>query len=173
MSEGGHGAKESEFRNIRSMFTRIVTALCIFAALGLVGWAVVIKEVTSVQAALLLFVGLLLLICIQELISSIGTEPPEIVSNWGGLGGGLGGWRMSRSLALLLVTIVLAGILYGLATADLRHRSVAVSPSSSTTKSAGDATTPAAPGAKTAGADKASPPQKDAAPTVQSQKDAK
>jgi hypothetical protein len=36
--------------------------------------------------------------------------PPEIETHWGGIGGGLGGWRMSRSLGYLLVAMVLAAL---------------------------------------------------------------
>jgi hypothetical protein len=35
--------------------------------------------------------------------------PIEIESNWGGLGGGLGGWRLSAAAALVLVTLAFAG----------------------------------------------------------------
>jgi len=34
--------------------------------------------------------------------------PPEFRSNWGGLGGGLGGWELSRSAVLLLVALAFA-----------------------------------------------------------------
>ncbi|MEY2563752.1 MAG: hypothetical protein QOH88_1945 [Verrucomicrobiota bacterium] len=40
---------------------------------------------------------------------------PQIETHWGGIGGALGGWRMSRSLGYLLVSILLAilcGILF-------------------------------------------------------------
>lgn len=36
--------------------------------------------------------------------------PPEIETHWGGIGGGLGGWRMSRSLGYLLVAMALAAL---------------------------------------------------------------
>jgi len=36
-------------------------------------------------------------------------EPVELRSNWGGLGGGLGGWRLSRPAVLLLLALALAG----------------------------------------------------------------
>lgn len=38
---------------------------------------------------------------------------PQIETHWGGIGGGLGGWRMSTSLGYLLVAIVLM-LLFGL-----------------------------------------------------------
>jgi len=34
---------------------------------------------------------------------------PEFRSNWGGLGGGLGGWELSRSAVLLVVALAFAG----------------------------------------------------------------
>jgi hypothetical protein len=36
--------------------------------------------------------------------------PPEIETHWGGIGGGLGGWRMSRSLGYLLVALGLSAL---------------------------------------------------------------
>jgi len=36
--------------------------------------------------------------------------PPEIETHWGGIGGGLGGWRMSRSLGYLLVAMALSAL---------------------------------------------------------------
>lgn len=37
-------------------------------------------------------------------------EWPRLETNWGGLGGGLGGWRMSPALACLLGALVFGGV---------------------------------------------------------------
>lgn len=37
-------------------------------------------------------------------------EPPAVESHWGGFGGGLGGWRISSSLAYLLAALFLGGL---------------------------------------------------------------
>jgi hypothetical protein len=38
-------------------------------------------------------------------------DSPRLEHHWGGLGGGLGGWRVSPSLAYLLLTVALASLL--------------------------------------------------------------
>src|SRR5262249_51039509 len=46
-------------------------------------------------------------------VRSLETEKRLFIeSHWGGLGGGLGGWRVSRSLTYLLVTVPLALLLW-------------------------------------------------------------
>lgn len=43
----------------------------------------------------------------------LGREPIEFQGNWGGFGGGMGGWRISRSLGLLIATMIF-GTLFAL-----------------------------------------------------------
>lgn len=51
--------------------------------------------------------------CFQKLSASLN-QPPSLESSWGGLGGGLGGWKMSPSLTwlimALLTTVLFAGV---------------------------------------------------------------
>ncbi len=42
-------------------------------------------------------------------IEATAQEPVELRSTWGGLGGGLGGWRLSRPAVLLLLALAMAG----------------------------------------------------------------
>jgi hypothetical protein len=57
-------------------------------------------------------VGALLLLgfwgfqCFKRLSAALDVEQPGIETSWGGLGGSLGGWSMSKSLAWLLVTLL-------------------------------------------------------------------
>ena len=44
--------------------------------------------------------------CIQSIREGDGIG---LESNWGGFGGGLGGWRMTRAASLALLVVVLAG----------------------------------------------------------------
>ncbi len=55
------------------------------------------------QTILLIIVGLLLLILIGALIHSLSRgETVSVDSHWGGLGGGIAGWRLSAPLVYLL-----------------------------------------------------------------------
>ena len=53
--------------------------------------------------------GVFLLLFIFQLL--FRADAPQIVSHWGGFGGGLGGWRLSPSAAFLLAAIVLSILL--------------------------------------------------------------
>jgi len=44
------------------------------------------------------------------LIQLVRGDGPQIESHWGGFGGGLGGWRLSPSAALLIITLVLSSM---------------------------------------------------------------
>jgi hypothetical protein len=60
----------------------------------------------AVAGALLLIVSALL----WGFRQSARDEPPRIESHWGGLGGGLGGWRMSASLGYLIAALAFGGM---------------------------------------------------------------
>jgi len=62
-----------------------------------------LSEIPSPKTILLLIAGLLLLILIGALIRSLTRgESVSIDSHWGGLGGGIAGWRLSAPLVYLL-----------------------------------------------------------------------
>ena len=42
-------------------------------------------------------------------VTALETDPMELQSGWGGLGGGLGGWRLSRPTVLILLALAFAG----------------------------------------------------------------
>jgi uncharacterized membrane protein len=48
----------------------------------------------------------------RTFIEATRFEPVGIDSNWGGFGGGLTGWSLSRSLSLLVVLLLLASFIY-------------------------------------------------------------
>lgn len=43
-------------------------------------------------------------------VAALETDPMELQSGWGGLGGGLGGWRVSRPTVLILLALAFAGV---------------------------------------------------------------
>lgn len=73
--------------------------LALFAALAALG--VSLGQIGVVRALLLVAFCTAALIALFMTISALETEAVELRSSWGGLGGGLGGWRISRPLALL------------------------------------------------------------------------
>lgn len=60
----------------------------------------------------LILAGLLIVVSrlIYSVLSTNKDEPPRFQSHWGGFGGGLGGWQMSRSLAYLLAATIFAAL---------------------------------------------------------------
>jgi hypothetical protein len=51
----------------------------------------------------------------QKLGTALDEQPPGIETSWGGLGGSLGGWSMSKSLAWLLITLLTVVLFAGVA----------------------------------------------------------
>lgn len=69
-------------------------------------------EVTFVWAAALTFFAIITFVFARSFLGALSKgDTPQVESSWGGFGGGLGGWRVSSSLALLLATLVSAGML--------------------------------------------------------------
>jgi hypothetical protein len=84
-------------------------ALLHCALLTLLGLAIYKHEITYLEAALLAVLGGPVLGFSWVFSSSVIKDgPPQIESNWGGLGGGFGGWRLSESFAYLLCALTLA-----------------------------------------------------------------
>lgn len=79
----------------------VVLPLAVVAAsLGHLAWANAIVLVGLVPLAVFL---------VLRTIEALDTERLEVDTHWGGLGGGMGGWRMSRAAVLLLLAIVTTG----------------------------------------------------------------
>jgi len=77
--------------------------------LGFAGFAVYRNEVPALWGAGLALLGGLALWFSWMFVVSVEQEgPPQVESNWAGLGGGLGGWRFSASLIYALCALTLA-----------------------------------------------------------------
>jgi hypothetical protein len=77
--------------------------------LAFAGFAVYRGEVPALWGAGLALLGGLALWFSWLFVVSVEQEgPPQIESNWAGLGGGLGGWRFSASLVYALCALTLA-----------------------------------------------------------------
>ena len=87
----------------------MVPALLLCALLALLGLATYKHEISALEGALLAIPGGLALWFSWVFVGSMTTDgPPQIESNWGGLGGGMGGWRFSASLVYVLCALTFA-----------------------------------------------------------------
>jgi uncharacterized membrane protein len=92
---------------IAAVFT-IVTA----GAIALIVWAFWIQAISSTQAAYLVLLCSLFTVNFILFLRSIEVENRlGIESHWGGLGGGLGGWRISSSVTFLIITVAIFALL--------------------------------------------------------------
>ena len=86
-----------------------VPALLLCALLALLGAATYKHEISALEGALLAIPGGLALWFSWIFVGSMAIDgPPQIESNWGGLGGGMGGWRFSASLVYVLCALTFA-----------------------------------------------------------------
>ena len=98
------------------------------AAIGFIGYAVYLQAISLIHAAYLILLCTLLAASLMLFLAAIAQEGRiSIESNWGGLGGGLGGWRVSSSLTFLCSTAALFALLVMAVSAepaapDLRER---------------------------------------------------
>jgi hypothetical protein len=89
-------------------------AFPIYAVAFLVGLLLVaaafFHELALSRIAVLIVLGPAALLAATRTIELLGRgDAVELQSRWGGLGGGLGGWRLSPAASLLLLTLFLAG----------------------------------------------------------------
>jgi hypothetical protein len=55
----------------------------------------------------------------MQLVSAIGqNQPIELRNRGGGLGGSIGGWRISAPFGLIIVLLILVGAMVGIAQVD-------------------------------------------------------
>jgi hypothetical protein len=73
-------------------------------------WSSITREdvVPAGYAVALLLLLMLTATLVWRFIWELGRDTPRIESHWGGLGGGLGGWELSRSLVYLLASVSFA-----------------------------------------------------------------
>lgn len=85
-------------------FSPIVIGAFLFALPGAVG-----HEISFLSGTVLVLLALGEFITVSYLVHLLRIgESIELESKWGGLGGGLGGWRMSPAAGLLVLAIALA-----------------------------------------------------------------
>lgn len=78
---------------------------------GFLGFAVYRHETSSLLAALLVFMGGLTAWFLALFLQAVDKDgPPHFETNWGGIGGGLGGWRFSASLIYLICFFVAGAV---------------------------------------------------------------
>jgi hypothetical protein len=93
---------------VKRSATGWLTALGIAIAGGLLLAGVLTDDAKPVPAALILLLGagaLFTIIAAAERL--IAGSEVEVSSHWGGLGGSLGGWRISQTAILLLLALIL------------------------------------------------------------------
>jgi hypothetical protein len=85
----------------------IVAGLIIVSAALLLAEAVRVGPLRPVEAALILICGALTVVAALFAIDSLASgEGLRFDSHWGGLGGGMGGWRLSPGSTLVLLTLI-------------------------------------------------------------------
>jgi hypothetical protein len=89
---------------------RPVRAMAISAAAGAIAVAALrADDLPHAYAVLLAFFGLAALVAICNAAARLNEgDTLEFVTHWGGLGGGLGGWRLSPAAGLVVLAIVSA-----------------------------------------------------------------
>jgi hypothetical protein len=95
----------------RSWLQGLAPSILILALVGFLGIAASRGELKASVAALLAFLGGLTAWFIVLFLRAVDTDgPPQFETNWGGLGGGLGGWRFSASLIYLICAFVVGSV---------------------------------------------------------------
>jgi hypothetical protein len=89
-------------------------------AIGMITYAVWTGATPALRGAFLDFLCILLVANFTLFLRSIEADKRiSVESEWGGLGGGLGGWRVSASLTFLLISAALFAVLATLINADV------------------------------------------------------
>lgn len=91
------------------------------ATTGLIVFGAAKGGIAAVPAGLVaLFASLAILFALETFRSLEAGEGFAVESHWGGLGGGLGGWRISRPLIFLTAALVCAGLTFAVADPHLQ-----------------------------------------------------
>jgi hypothetical protein len=92
----------------------------LLVANGLVVFGAIKGALTIPAAALLaLFVSLTILFAVETVRSLEHGDGFAVDSHWGGLGGGLGGWQVSRPFMFLIAALACAGLTFAVASPHL------------------------------------------------------
>jgi hypothetical protein len=94
-----------------------VVALAVLGA-GLL-WAVKLNQLTPVKAALIAPLAVVTLVLAFETIAEVRrNDGLSFENNWGGVGGGLGGWRLSTAAVLTVLLLLFTSATIGVALYD-------------------------------------------------------
>lgn len=108
MVHDGSAGNGSGYREI----ALVVSVLAGAALVALAVWAADAGRLPAAQAVLLVVLGALAVASFGMFIHSLGGgDGVGVESHWGGIGGGVGGWRVTTPLIFLLLTIFFAGLL--------------------------------------------------------------
>jgi hypothetical protein len=133
----------------------IVLGIAFAGIVALLYVAVAQEQIKALPAALVLICGTLTLLAGSYALDGlVRGDAIEISSHWGGLGGGLGGWRLSPISTLLLLALVFLGatIAAGIERAQLPGGSANESTSNTTANAARETPPGARLGSPAAGA---------------------
>lgn len=100
--------------------------------------------VPPARAALLAILGVISLMLAFALIEMMARDGFTFESHWGGLGGGMSGWRLSRSVILAVLLLIVTGGTVGVAVMPLSGTSVEPKPGAGSADSQADAAKPSA-----------------------------
>jgi hypothetical protein len=93
--------------------TAFVPVAVIMAVSAFIGIAVYRREMSTSRAAILILTVSLTVWFLNLFLQAVSLDgPPHFETNWGGLGGGLGGWRASTSLIYLLCCLVSGTLIF-------------------------------------------------------------
>lgn len=88
----------------------LVMAALFVALAAATGWALWLGRLDSVAAIAAVVLGGLAIASFGLFVFSLeGGEGVGVESHWGGLGGSVGGWRLTTPLVFLLLTVFFAG----------------------------------------------------------------
>jgi len=94
-------------------FLQVLYLLGIAAGVAAIAWAVAFERLPALQGGYLMLCAVLTGASFFKFLQSLDQENFMFIeSHWGGLGGGLGGWRVSRSLTYFVTTAGLAVLLW-------------------------------------------------------------
>jgi len=151
-------------RSIKMVPPWTVVAVICLAIVGLVG--ALAQSIDFIQAMLILLLGSAALVAMAQVIDRLQRgESIELQSHWGGLGGAIGGWRLSPVTSLLLLALILTGSAIGVGVGGGKkgEQDSKINPPANAVKDAGKDVSKAAPKGA-AGGQASEPPAKTETP---------
>jgi hypothetical protein len=101
-----------KFRHERPAISWVYVALFCFAMMAVA--AVQSDQLSFARSALVILIGSGALVAAAQAVAQLERgETIELTTHWGGLGGGIGGWRLSPVTALIIIALALTGSAVG------------------------------------------------------------